>query len=271
MRWLSRGAGRRTSVIRGVSVVLALLLLAGAFAGLASGERSQYGRLIVWLKGELSPLQLPRQHRAPVSLRVVGGLQMSDRSNLPRVVKVGFAVPGQGVISTRGLPRCSRAQLSGADTDTALDACRSALVGHGQLDAQVVLPGQGPFWIKARLLLFNSRPIDGKQVVLMHAYSSDPPIWAVLPFVIRHEGGWLGTKLSASVPQSLGPWPRLARFRLDLSREYFAGGQRRSFISASCPLPPRATAGFFPLTRVLYTLAGGQGVSTAIIRGCRAR
>jgi hypothetical protein len=271
MRRLIRGATRRTSVIRCLSVVPALLLLVGAFAGLALGERSQYGRLIVWLKGELSPLQLPREHRAPVSLRINGGLQMSDHSNLPRVVKVEFAAPSQGVISTRGLPRCSRSQLSGADTDTALAVCRGALVGHGRLEAQVVLPGQGPFWIKARLLLFNSRPIDGKQVVLMHAYSSKPPIWAVLPFVIRHEEGWLGTKLSTSVPQSLGPWPRLARFRLDLSREYFAGGQRRSFISASCPLPPRLPAGSFTLTRVDYTLAGGQRVSRAITRGCRAR
>lgn len=271
MSWMIRAAKGRTSGFRGLLLPLALALLVGAFAGLASGERSQYGRLIVWLDGGLSPLQLPRQHRAPVSLRIDGGLQTSDRSNLPRVVKVEFAVPGQGVISTRGLPRCRRSQLIGADTDTALNVCRRALVGHGRLDAQVVLPGQAPFWIKARLLMFNSRPIDGRQVVLMQAYSSDPPIWTVLPFVIRREEGWLGTRLSTYVPQSLGPWPRLARFKLDLSRRYFAGGERRSFISASCPLPPRATAGFFSLTRVVYALAGGQRVSTAITRGCRAR
>ena len=248
-----------------------LFLLVAAFAGLASAERAQYGQLIVWLDGGLSPLRLPREHRAPVSLTIDGGLQMSDRSDLPRVVKVGFAVPGQGVITTHGLPRCDRSRLRGADTDTALQVCRPALVGHGELDAQVVLPGQAPFWIRARLLMFNASPIGGKKVVLMHAYSSDPPIWAVLPFVIRHEDGWLGTRLSATVPDSLGPWPRLARFKLDLSRDYFAGGENRSFISASCPLPPRLQAGFFSLTRVTYTLAGGQRVSTGITRGCRAR
>jgi len=252
-------------------VLAGLFLLVAAFAGLASAERAQYGQLIVWLDGGLSPLRLPREHRAPVSLTIDGGLQMSDRSDLPRVVKVGFAVPGQGVITTHGLPRCDRSRLRGADTDTALQVCRPALVGHGELDAQVVLPGQAPFWIRARLLMFNASPIGGKKVVLMHAYSSDPPIWAVLPFVIRHEDGWLGTRLSATVPDSLGPWPRLARFKLDLSRDYFAGGENRSFISASCPLPPRLQAGFFSLTRVTYTLAGGQRVSTGITRGCRAR
>ena len=261
-----------TNRVRGVAaLVLVILSAIAAFGGLASAERTQYGNLIIWLKGELSPLRLPRDHRVPVSLTINGGLQTSDGSNLPRVVKVEFAVPGQGVITTRGLPRCSRSRLRGADTDTALQSCRGALVGHGVLNTQVLLPGQAPFWIKAQLLMFNSKPIRGRQVVLMHAYSSEPPIWAVLPFVIRHEGGWLGTRLSANLPAALGPWPRLARFKLDLSREYFAGGQRRSFLSASCPLPPRAPWGPFTLTRVTYTLGSGQQASTAITRGCRAR
>jgi hypothetical protein len=271
VRWLIQGARSWTNRFRALAALAVLLLLVGAFAGLASAERAQYGQLIVWLKGGLSPLQLPREHRVPVSLTINGGLRMSDRSNLPRVVKVEFAVPGQGVISTRGLPRCSPSRLRGADTDTALQACQGALVGHGELDAQIVLPGQAPFWIKAHLLMFNAKPVDGNKVVLMHAYSSVPPIWAVLPFVIRHEGGWLGTRLSATVPGSLGPWPRLARFNLDLSRDYFAGGERRSFMSASCPLPPRANWGPFTLTRVNYTLEDGQQASTAITRGCRAR
>lgn len=272
MRWLTQGVRGRTNRFRGLLALVALLLLSiGALGGLASAERAQYGNLILWLKGKLSPLTLPRQHRVPVALTIDGGLQTADGSNLPRVVKVEFAVPGQGVISTRGLPRCNRTRLRGADTDTALQVCRGALVGHGVLNAQVLLPGQGPFWIKARLLMFNATPVAGHKVVLMHAYSSEPPIWAVLPFVIRHEGGWLGTRLSATVPGSLGPWPRLARFKLDLSRDYFAGGERRSFLSASCPLPPHAPSGFFTLTRVTYTLAGGRQASTAITRGCRAR
>jgi hypothetical protein len=271
VRWLFQGVRSRTTRFRGLSALVVLLLLVGAFAGLASAERAQYGQLIVWLDGGLSPLKLPRQHRIPVSLAIDGGLQTSDGSNLPRVVKVEFAVPGQGVISTRGLPRCSRGRLRGADTDTALRVCRPALVGHGVLNAQVVLPGQAPFWIKAHLLMFNTEPVAGNKVVLMHAYSSDPPIWAVIPFVIRHGHGWLGTRLSANVPGSLGPWPRLARFKLDLSRDYFAGGEQRSFISASCPLPPHALWGPFTLTRVTYTLASGQHASTAITRGCRAR
>lgn len=271
IKWLMQRARGPAHRVRGLTALVAMLLLVvAAFGGLASAERSQYGKLIVWLDGELSPLKLPRDHRAPVSLTIDGGLQMSDRSNLPRVLKVEFAVPGQGVISTHGLPRCSRSRLRGADTGTALRVCGRALVGDGELHAQVVLPSQAPFWIKARLLMFNSRPIGGKKVVLMHAYSSEPPIWAVLPFVIRHETGWLGTRMSATVPGSLGPWPRLARFKLDLSRDYFAGGHRRSFISASCPLPPRLRAGFFSLTRVTYTLAGGQRASTSITRGCRA-
>jgi len=267
----SRRGGRRGPAARLLLACLAVAVVTTALAGLAWGERAQYDTLIVSLDGGISPLRLPRQGPAPVALHYEGGLETTDRSVLPRVVKVEFAVPGQGIVSTRGLPRCPRRRLHGADSATALASCRQAFLGQGRLQAQVVLPNQRPFKIEAHLLLFNGSPSHGHQVVLMHAYVSQPPLWVVLPFVIRHRKGWLGTTMVARLPRSLGPWPHFAHFEMTLSRRYFAAGQRRSFISASCPIPRRLTAGFFPLTRVTYTLADGRHVSTAIIRGCRAR
>jgi hypothetical protein len=266
-----RDGRRRRPAPRLLAALAAVAVAASALTGLAWGERAQYGSLIVSLDGGISPLKLPRQDPAPIALHYEGGLETTDGSVLPRVVKVEFAVPGQGILSTRGLPRCSRRQLHGADSDTALANCRSAFLGQGRLQAQVVLPNQGPFRIEAHLLMFNGRPIRGHQVVLMHAYASQPPLWVVLPFVIHHRQGWLGTTMVARLPRSLGPWPHFAHFGMTLSRRYRAAGRSRSFIMASCPIPRRFTAGFFPLTRVTYTLLGGQRVSTSITRGCRAR
>ena len=57
MRGLMQAIRNGAKRPRGLAALAALLLLlVGAFAGLASAERAQYGRLIVWLDGGLSPL-----------------------------------------------------------------------------------------------------------------------------------------------------------------------------------------------------------------------
>ena len=58
---------------------------------------------------------------------------------------------------------------------------------------------------------------------------------------------------------------------MTLSRRYAYRGQRRSYLSASCPIPPRFTAGFFSFAKASFTLAGGGRIGTGIARGCRAR
>jgi len=56
-----------------------------------------------------------------------------------------------------------------------------------------------------------------------------------------------------------------------LSRRYSYRGRRRSFLSASCPIPPRFTAGFFSFARASFAIAEGGRIGTGIARGCRAR
>ena len=56
----------------------------------------------------------------------------------------------------------------------ALAACRPALVGHGELEAQVRVPTQAPFEIHAHLLAFNgrvlNRPSDGYERPLADSF-----------------------------------------------------------------------------------------------------
>jgi hypothetical protein len=251
--------------------VLTALALAGGFgAGLAHGERSQRGNLIVSLDGQLSPLKLPRDHPAPVSVRLEGGLQTADGALLPRVSRVELGLPGQAVIDTRGLPTCSRRRLRNTTSAEALSICGGALVGHGQLRADVVLPNQQPFRILARLLAFNSR-VDGHRALMLHAVSAHPPTAVVLPFRIRPGSGRFGTALVADLPQALGVYPHFSRFDLTLSRRFPYRGRSHSYISASCPIPERFTAGFFSFAHASFTLAGGGQLGTGIARSCRAR
>jgi hypothetical protein len=255
---------------RAMATIVALTLLGGLGAGLARGEQTQRGDLIVSLDGGLSPLALPRERLAPVAVHLEGGLRAAAGKALPRVTRIELGLPAQGVLSTRGLPTCPQRRLRNAKPPEALAACRAALVGHGQLEAEVKLPNQEPFTIRTSLLAFNGRA-GGRTAVILHAYAANPPTVAVLPVLLRRGSGRFGLALVADLPRALGPWPRLAGFELTLSRRYFYRGRSRSYLSASCPIPRRFSAGFFSFARVDLTLAGGKRIGTGIARSCRAR
>ncbi len=258
----------RASFAGVAAAVLAAVVSVGALAGAARGERSQSGEVIVSLDGGLSPVELPRDRLAPLSIHLSGEIRTADRSLLPRVTRIEIGLPVQGSVSTRGLPVCPARRLRNTKPPKALAVCGRALIGRGNLTAKVFLPEQGPFEIHARLLLFNSR-VDGYRGVVLQAYSSKPPIVVVLPFTLRHRRGTFGRVLVADLPRDLGPRPRLASFEMTLARRYRYHGQARSYLNASCPIPPRLTAGFFTLARAAYTLSDGRQIAVEITRSCR--
>jgi hypothetical protein len=265
---------RRTNLPACSRLVPGLLLVALAVlacgAGVATGERTRKGDVTVFLDGEISPLALPRDRPAPIAIHLRGGMERAGDGVLPRVTRLELGLPEQGTLSTRGLPVCPRRRLQDARPAEALAACGPALVGMGRLRAQVHIPPQEPFEILARLRAFNGR-VGGRRAVILHAYARNPPTVVVLPFLISHQRGRFGLVLAADLPRALGPWPRVARFELDLSRHYSFRGRPHSYLSASCPIPRRQTAGFVSLAQVTFHLANGRRISSGIARSCRAR
>jgi hypothetical protein len=266
MRQLGNGRGKAL-LLSAFAAVLTTAVLTAAPAG---GERIQRGNLIVALRGRISPLELSRRVPRPLHLRLAGELRSADGSLLPRVDRVEIGFPSNGIVSTRGLATCSARLLRNATSDRALAKCRPALIGHGMVEADVVLPDQGPFRVHAHLLVFNGPRKDGHRLLLLHGYASQPPTTVVLPFTLERRDGRFGITIGADLPAALGPWPHLARFKMNLGRQFEVGKRRRSFLSATCPIPPRLTAAYFSLAEVTYTLADGRTVSRAITRSCRA-
>jgi hypothetical protein len=264
-----RGGFAAGGTIRALAALVALVVAASTVT-LAQGERTQYGNLIVSLDGGLSPLTLPRERPAPVTVHLRGALSTADGTQLPRVTRIELGLPSGGALSTKGLPLCSVLRLTNTSHEKALRHCRGALVGQGRIEADVLLPNQRPFRIHAPVLAFNGR-VRGQKAVLLHAISKSPPTVVVIPFLVVRRPGRFGMALVADLPTYLGPWPHFARFDLTLSRRYLYRGQARSYLNARCPIPPRWTAGFFSLAKATFTLAGGREVSTGIARGCRAR
>lgn len=255
-----------------IRLTIALLLLAAVLgAALARGERAQKENLIVSLSGGISPRKLPRDRPAPVAVHLAGGIETSDGSPLPRVNWIKLELAWRGDLFTHGLPVCPRARLKSTDSPHALAACPGALVGHGRLFAKIFVPNQSPFGIHARLLAFNGLTKAGRPALWVHAYSTNPPVSFVLPFMVRHQRGAFRTVLVTTIRRSVGPWPHVANFQITVARDFTYRGKRRSYLTASCPVPQNLTAGFLSLARANYTFADGRTLHPQIVRSCRAR
>jgi hypothetical protein len=251
-------------------VALAGAALLALGAALAHGERVQRGDLVISFNATVSPHRLPRRRLVPASVELSGQLRTADGAPLPRVRRVELAIAG-GSLDTRGLPTCGPPQIVATNPSRALGACRGALVGRGSLEALFLFPEQKPYTVHASLRAFNGRPVGGHRIVWLHVYSPRPSSSALLPFRVSHRRGDFGTVLVSRLSAGLGPLPRLARFQMAFGRRFAYRGRGHSLLRADCPVPPRFTAGFFPLARATYSLRGGRAVSATIVRSCRVR
>jgi hypothetical protein len=249
-----------------ISSAIAVILV---LSGPAQAERGQLGNVIVSLNGGIFPRELPRNHRAPVSVRLAGRVLTADQSPLPRVNWIRLELAWRGRLETKGLTSCPRARLESAESRLALQRCGDALVGRGQLFAQVFVPNQDAFDVRARALAFNGVTKEGRHAVLIHAYSTRPPASFVIPFAVHYNKG--RTVLITTIRRSLGPWPRVANFQISVARTFEHDGAKRSYLSASCPVPKGFTAGFLSWARATYTFEGGKQITTESVRSCRAR
>ena len=111
----------------------------------------------------------------------------------------------------------------------------------------------------------------GRPAVLVHAYTTDPPVSFVIPFAVHRQKGAFRTVLVTTLKRSVGTWPHVSSFRIEVARSFLFHGKRHSYLSASCPVPPKFTAGFLSFARATYTFAGGEELAIESVRSCRAR
>jgi hypothetical protein len=253
-----------------VLALVGIVAISALVTPLAGAERSQVGNLIVSLNGGIHPRTLPRHDRAPVGVHLSGRVVTADKTPVPRVNWIRLELAWRGVLHTKGLPVCPQSRLAGRLSAQAMRACGSALVGQGELSAEIFVPYQEPFGITAHLLVFNGKTKAGQPEVLVHAFTADPPVSFVIPFTV-HKVGPYKTVLITTIRKSIGPWPHVADFHVAISRKFNYQGHRVSYLSASCPIPKGFTAGFLSFARATYTFEGGKQLRTESVRSCRAR
>lgn len=263
---MSRPVARRSAA----GLLAAVVLLVGLNAGLSDAEQSGRDGVVVSLDGSVSPKSLPRHRPVPVSLTLSGTIS-SSLASPPHLASVEFAFGARGGLTTAGLPRCRGAQLRNATQRDALAQCRGALVGRGTISTEVLLNPAEPVPARAGVLAFNGTA-GGRPAIWVHAYSATPPVSFAIPFYLRRlSSGGYGVSLQTPVSTALGRWLRLRSFRITIGRRWRANGVQRSFLSASCPLPPRFHSLNFPLARATYRFSPAPTLSTTILRRCSVR
>lgn len=249
----------------------ALALAAVAVAGAASATAAviQSRGLRITVLSQVLPYKLPRTGTAPIAVFLSGHVATPSGAIPPQLRRMRIEVNRHGLLQSRGLPVCPLERIRATSTDAALGRCGSALVGSGRFWATIVLPDQGPYRTRGRLLVFNGRR-DGAAAIFAHIYTTKPFATSfVIPFAIaRIDRGRYGTELTASLPEALGDWGFVDRIKLTLKRKYSFRGKRLSYFNAGCPAFRGADRTVFPLARVNFSFAGGRRLGLEIEKSC---
>src|SRR6478735_4442067 len=239
-----------------------------ACASMAHAAVVQEGNLRITLSSQIQPYKLPRDKPSPIAVFVAGHLQAPHGGIPSQLQKMSVKVNRHGLLQSKGLPVCQLSQLQPASTERALANCGDAVIGSGQFWAHIVLPDQGAYSTRGRLLIFNGKR-KGHPVLLTHIFTSNPFFSSfVLTFSIKKIKGTYGTELSASLPEALGSWGYVDRIKLTLKRKYTYKGKELSYFNSACPAPKGVKRIVFPLAEANFQFAEGLSLSTKVEKAC---
>jgi hypothetical protein len=219
---------------------------------------------------DFAPHALPRDHSAPVSVKVSGRIATTDGSHPPPLRWLEIAIHRNGHLYTKGLPVCSAPVLQSTSTKAALERCGPALVGRGSFKAEVQLGEE--ILASGKILAFNSRR-HGKPALVMHLFAGVPVRFTlIVPLTIGHPGkGRFGTVLRAKLPRLGGGLGSVTEINLTIDRRYTYAGKRRSYVSAACSAPGDFTVVPFVFARGTFRFEGHSQISENLEQVCQVR
>lgn len=253
-------------------VTLLVVLLGAVLATLAQGETQQVGNMQLTVTAKLAPNKLPRDQLAPTSVSIGWNITSTDGSEPPKLKTIGIEINRNGILDATGLPICPYDRIQPASSARALSNCRPSLVGKGSFSALVGLEGQERYAAQGQMLVFNGVK-NGKPVLFGHLYSDYPfaNSFVIVFGISRSKKGAYGTTLSAELPANLRAWGNLTQVQMSLARNYRYRGERRSFLSASCPTPENINLALFRLAKTEFSFTGGTELSSTLTETCKVR
>jgi hypothetical protein len=236
----------------------------------AASEIAQQNNLRLSVDGEISPRRLPRQEAVPISVSIGWRMATTDGTTPPQLRTLRIDINRAGRFDLTGLPTCPYAKIQPASTERALANCRPALVGRGSFSALIALAGQESYVASGQMLVFHGR--QGRKSVLFGQIYSPRPFansFVIVFALDENARGTYGTSLRAKLPPALLSWGSLTEIQMRLSRRFGYRGERRSFVSASCPAPEGAGLAVFHLARTSFSFVGAPPQLLTLDRSCR--
>lgn len=246
----------------GALIAVAVVGIAGA-AGGEGPVTVKVGEMELTADGGFSPKVLSKTKQTPIAIKASGEVRMQNGGHPPAVREILIETDKNGEAHTKGIPVCKSSRLQATDTEAALKACGSSLIGEGTAVAQVAFAEQRPIDVSSKLLLFNGPEKGGKTTWYAHAYFSDPISGAIVSTVtiskIHH--GRFGTLGVVKIPQIVGGAGSGISFTLEIFKSVKVGSKTFNPISAKC------SDGKLKV-HVLGKFEDGTQAATEIVRAC---
>lgn len=219
----------------GALVVVTAVGIAGA-AGKEGPVTVKVGNLELTSNLNFNPKTASKTKQTPIEITTSGEVGEADGSHPPAAREIFIEADKNGEVHTKGIPTCSSGRLQATDTNTALKACRSALIGEGTAVAQVAFAEQRPINVSSKLLLFNGGEKGGKTTWFAHIYLSNPVSAAIVTTITitKIHNGRFGTLAVAKIPQIAGGAGSGIAFTLKIFKFVKVGGKTLNPISAVC-------------------------------------
>jgi hypothetical protein len=192
------------------------------------------GNIEVTLEGGVSPSALPRNEMAGVTLKLKGKIESTDGTHVSAAKTISLDFDKAGKLFTKGLPSCKPGQLESRTTQDARKQCGKALVGTGNVTADISLPEQAPFGASGPLLIFNGSK-GNKQSLILHVYAHVPaPTTFVVPVKISKAHGKYGTNAFIKVPTIVSGSGSVTSFKATIGKKWTYKGKKVDLLNASC-------------------------------------
>ena len=249
-----------------VLLVMALgALVAVSVVGIAAAAGGEapvtvkVGELELTAGGGFSPKVLSKTKQTPIAVKTEGSVAEANGGHPPAARELFIEADKAAEFHVKGIPTCSAGQLQATDTATALKNCKPALIGEGQVTAQVAFAEQKPLDIPSKLLLFNGGEKGGKITWFAHAYFANPISGAIVTTVTitKHPHGRFGTLAIAKIPQIAGGAGSSISFNLEIKKSV-AGQNPISAVCQDGKLKVHVEAKF----------EDGTKAATEVIRAC---
>jgi hypothetical protein len=232
----------------------------------------------VRLSGALHLLQRQVGRSASAAVTIQARFGRFPRSALSEPLGVKIALSPRIGVTPEGLPLCRLDRLRDASDSLAMRQCGDAVIGRGLITRRAYCRACGEFSVNERLIAFNGQ-YRGKPAILLHGSSPRLQTTVRTRFVsairLGRTLGAAGYTLAGTIPnypyEGLEPEFRekwaMSTVKLSLHRDFLFYGRRRSYLTATCPMPQsaitvaRATFDFEERAQVTGAVRGECGTS----------